>query len=526
VLIAVLVVVAIVAAGVGTYLVVSGGDDETATTTTSVAPDSGPSPISSVADAEDGVVHIVTQGSFIDPEFGENLDSVGSGSGFVIDPSGIIVTNNHVVTGAATLEVFIPGERQGRNARVVARSECSDLAVVQVDLDDDEELPYFGWFEGDFDDLDDDEKVFALGYPASEDSEYTETDGEIADVEADGETPYSSIDGVIEHDADISPGNSGGPLITESGQVIGINYFSWDDGEYLAIASPLAREVVADLADGDDVDSLGINSQAVFDDSTGQSGIWVAGVETGSAADDVGLQPGDVVTRMEGLSVGFDGTMRDYCDVMRSRDPGDPITIQVLRYDTGEVLQGVLNGSELEVVDLLSDDFSGDVALGNGSSYVAYVFVEDDSGTVSVEVPDSWTDLDGTPFVLDDGTEAPSIAASPDLAGFGNSYTVPGVVVAGVVGDLDHEAELAAMMASSGATEDCGETEGVAPYEDVLYTGVFEVRYDCAGTGGALAGIVAGPEDRSFTVLVLVQMVTDADLEALDRILNSFVVSL
>src|SRR5690606_22457581 len=141
-----------------------------------------------------------------------------------------------------------------------------------------------------------------------------------------------------------------------------------------------------------------------------------------------------------------DGTLRDYCDVMRSRDPGDPIAIQVLRYDTGEILQGVFNGDELEFVDFLSDEFSDDVDLGDGSSYAAYVFVEDDSGVISVEVPDSWSDLDGTPFILDDGTEAPSIAASPDLLGFGETYDVPGVIVAGISGDFDYSAELAAMM--------------------------------------------------------------------------------
>jgi serine protease Do len=67
--------------------------------------------------------------------------------------------------------------------------------------------------------------------------------------------------------------------------------------------------------------------------------------------------------------------------------------------------------------------------------------------------------------------------------------------------------------------------DGQEAYEDALYVGVWEVRGGCSGTGSAVAGIVAGPEDGSFTIVVLVQMVTDADLDALDHILQSFVVT-
>jgi serine protease Do len=526
-IIAIVVVLVIIAVGVGAFLVVSGGgdDDDSATSTTRGTIDDGAAAISSLDDAEAGVVEIVTQGSLVDPAFGETNDVVGGGTGFLIDPSGIIVTNNHVVTGAATLEVFIPGEDDGRNAQVIGRSECNDLAVVQVDVDDDEELPYFAWYDDDLEALEREETVHALGYPASEDSEYTETDGEIADAEADGETAYSSIDGVIEHDAELNPGNSGGPLILEDGRVVGVNYFAWEDGEYLSISSPLAQEVVADLAEGNDVESLGINSQAVLDDVSGESGVWVSGVETGSVADEVGLEPGDLITRMEGLSVGYDGTLTDYCDVLRSRDAGDPISIQVLRYETGEILQGALNGDELEVIDLLSDEIDDEVTLSDGSVYDTYTFVSDDTGAISVEIPEAWFDIDGASITNDDGTQSPAIAASTDLIGFNDTYTTPGVVIAAFEGGGDDSAVLSGFMSDIGADVACPESDGQEPYEDALYVGVWEVRGGCSGTGSAVAGIVAGPEDGSFTIVVLVQMVTDADLDALDHILSSFVVT-
>ena len=94
-----------------------------------------------------------------------------------------------------------------------------------------------------------------------------------------------------------------------------------------------------------DFESLGINGQAVVDEEAGISGIWVAGVAPGSPASETGILPGDIVTTLNGLPVGSDGTYSDYCDVIRTA--GDkPITVEVLRYDTSEVLRGELNGDK------------------------------------------------------------------------------------------------------------------------------------------------------------------------------------
>ncbi|MGH2621494.1 MAG: S1C family serine protease, partial [Anaerolineales bacterium] len=75
--------------------------------------------VSSLEDVKQAVVQIVAEGTFIDPEFGLQVNAAGSGSGFIIDPSGIAVTNNHVVTGAALLKVYVAGEQDPRNARVL-----------------------------------------------------------------------------------------------------------------------------------------------------------------------------------------------------------------------------------------------------------------------------------------------------------------------------------------------------------------------------------------------------------------------
>ena len=113
----------------------------------------------------------------------------------------------------------------------------------------------------------------------------------------------------------------------------------------MAIASDLAQPVVERLRSGD-FESLGINGWAVYDEAAGISGIWVAGVAPGSPAADVGLMPGDIVTSMNGLPMGTDGTFKDYCDVIRTAGEGAPIAVEVLRYDTSEVLKGEINGDE------------------------------------------------------------------------------------------------------------------------------------------------------------------------------------
>jgi hypothetical protein len=87
----------------------------------------------------------------------------------------------------------------------------------------------------------------------------------------------------------------------------------------------------------------------------------------------------------------------------------------------------------------------------------------------------------------------------------------------------DDTADLAELMSIIGADQ-CTVTDGPQDYEDIAYVGDWEIRTDCAGTGASLVGVVAGPEDGSFTIWVGVQLVTDADFDALDQILNSFVV--
>ncbi|MEZ4676896.1 MAG: trypsin-like peptidase domain-containing protein [Caldilineaceae bacterium] len=193
-------------------------ETETATTDEAASAEStGSGAVDTLADVRGAVVQIEAVGTFVDPAEGMQLNAAGRGSGFIIDPSGIAVTNNHVVTGGGLYKVYVDGEDEPRNAKVLGVSECADLAVIDIQGDG---FPYLDWYQerirvG----LD----VYAVGFPLG-DPEFTMTRGIVAKERADGETNWASVDRVIQHDATINPGNSGGPLVNADGQVVAVNY--------------------------------------------------------------------------------------------------------------------------------------------------------------------------------------------------------------------------------------------------------------------------------------------------------------
>jgi serine protease Do len=237
--------------------------------------------ISSLDEVKNAVIQIEADGTFVNPDSSVSYNDAGFGSGFIIDPSGLAVTNNHVVTGAALLKVWIGGDTgKTYNAKVVGVSECSDLALIDIEGDD---FPYLDWHEGP---INVGLEVYAAGYPLAE-PQFTLTRGIVSKEEAGGETHWASVDYVIEHDATINPGNSGGPLLNSDGNVVGINYSGRETDQYFAIGRDLAVDVVGQLEEGENVEWVGINGEAFVNEDF--SGIWVYSVESGSPADKAGI---------------------------------------------------------------------------------------------------------------------------------------------------------------------------------------------------------------------------------------------
>ena len=478
--------------------------------------------ISNLPDVKNAVIQIEAQGTFVNPDFSVSYNAAGLGSGFIIDPSGLAVTNNHVVTGAGLLKVWIGGDTtRTYNAKVLGVSECSDLAVIDIDGDN---FPYLDWHEGP---IDVGLEVYAAGYPLGE-PEFTLTKGIVSKERADGESSWASVDYVIQHDATINPGNSGGPLLDADGKVVGINYAGNQANQYFAIGRDLAENVIDQLKAGKDLETFGVNGEAFLTDNF--SGIWVYSVKSGSPADKSGLTGGDIITTLEDLVLATDGTKSDYCDILRSHNPGDTLNIEILRWATQEVLQGQINGRELAQVATFGDtlqenvDQGGDTNVNASGSYTDYVTVTDDYGSIQLDVPADWTDVNGSYWQDGEDTIGAAISASANLDNFNNTWTESGVFfgasddlakLGGYVQLLDIERQY--------FNGDC-KLDGRYDYEDSLYRGKYDLFTNCANTGNAFIVLSAVPNDNSQAFLILVQMqiTKDADFDALQKILDSF----
>jgi putative serine protease PepD len=262
----------------------------------------------------------------------------GSGSGVVIDDSGLILTNNHVVEGAADGGSLTVTLQDGTStpAEIVGRDPSSDLAVIRVDNVDNLVAVKLG----NSDDLQVGESVIAIGSPLGLNG--TVTTGIVSAKNRPVLPGASSGDGsvlnAIQTDAAINPGNSGGALVNLDGELVGINSAiatlgastggqSGSIGLGFAIPINQAKWISNQLIENGSVEHalLGVS----VEDSTSEvRGALVGSVESGSTADDIGLQEGDVIT-------GFGSQPIDSADsivaAVRSAEPGSTVTITFVR---------------------------------------------------------------------------------------------------------------------------------------------------------------------------------------------------
>jgi serine protease DegQ len=328
-------------------------DDETAGTTTAAT-----APAASAPAAEDGDEENSGGDFAVIPETVEEVapsvvtvfvagtQGEGSGSGVIWDEQGRIVTNNHVIEGAGELEVaFADGSRV--EAELVGTDARTDLAVVDVEglelpaAQFAEGLPRVG------------ELAIALGSPLG--LANTVSAGIVSalhrDLPSGGTTP-ALID-LIQTDAAISPGNSGGALVNADGVVIGINvaYIPPEARAVsigFAIPSPVVRDVVPQLIEDGEAEHayLGVRPIPVTEqlsESFGlevDEGALVQSVTEGSPAESAGLLPGDVIVELAGDPI---RTVEDLYSAIRRRDPGDAVELTVVRGGDRETVEVTLD---------------------------------------------------------------------------------------------------------------------------------------------------------------------------------------
>ena len=231
------------------------------------------------------------------PPMGDHKET-SLGSGFIVDPSGLIITNNHVVEDADDIKVNMSDKKE-YEAKILGRDPKTDLALIKIEGNG--SFPYLKL--GDSSAVRIGDWVVAIGNPFGLDQ--TVTSGILsARGRAIGAGPY---DDFLQTDASINPGNSGGPLLNLDGEVIGINTAMVRGGENIGFAIPanMAKSIVAQLRDKGKVVRgwLGVMIQKVtpelaksFNLDT-ENGALVADVTPSSPADEAGLKRGDVIVK-------------------------------------------------------------------------------------------------------------------------------------------------------------------------------------------------------------------------------------
>jgi len=244
--------------------------------------------------------------------------NVSSGSGFVFDGDGRVVTNAHVVNGVTAVQVTF-SDGHSVPAEVVGKDEETDLAVLLVPT---EGLDLRPLELGDSDAVQTGDRVVAIGNPTGFSA--TAGTGRISGAGRQVQTPGGYvIDGLLETDAVIEPATSGGPLLGTDGRVVGITS-RLGDGTGFAVPANVARDILGQLEESHKIIRpwLGIRGHA------GEGGVELDGVHSGGPAELAGLHPGDVVTAIDGTPV---STLPELLDQVEQRAIGDTVTLHVIR---------------------------------------------------------------------------------------------------------------------------------------------------------------------------------------------------
>jgi serine protease Do len=256
-----------------------------------------------------------------------------AGSGFVVTEDGYIVTNAHVVSGAESAQVVFTDGNEF-TADLVGTDATADIAVLKIDG---QNLPVAQL--GNSDDIVVGDAVVAVGNALALDGGPSVTSGIISGLDRDlSAQGGGTLVDVLQTDAAISPGNSGGPLVDAEGKVIGINTAIADPttAENIGFVIPISHAVpiIDQLREGRAAAFLGVGTAAVTpalaqeEELSVESGAYVDDVTTGSAAEAAGIQVGDVIVEIDGVSVETSG---DVQAAVRSNQPGETVPVVIVR---------------------------------------------------------------------------------------------------------------------------------------------------------------------------------------------------
>jgi S1-C subfamily serine protease len=274
-----------------------------------------------------------------------------AGSGMIIDDSGLVLTNAHVVEGASSIRVNL---RNGAtlDAELVGSIRDADIALIQIDGT---EQPLTPVRLGSSDALRVGDDVVAVGNALNLGEAPTVTTGIVSAT--DRSVPAqngATLRDLVQTDAAINPGNSGGPLVDASGAVIGVNTAIASGAENIgfAIAIDAVRPLVEDIRAGQvpylgvgTVDLDGIDERVRQNLGVERDGALVSEVEPGSAAEAAGLQPRDLIVAVGGEPVSNSADVRA---AVAAADPGDPVEVRYVRDGREQTTTATLGSRPVE----------------------------------------------------------------------------------------------------------------------------------------------------------------------------------
>lgn len=282
----------------------------------------------------------VTQGYFM-----QTQEVEGIGSGFIINEEGYILTNYHVIQGAQEISVTLSNDVT-TTAQVVNYDENQDVAMIKI-TDESVEIPATVEL-GDSDALQPGEEVIAIGTPLSTELSSTVTKGIISATSRSVAVESGVTMNLLQTDAAINAGNSGGPLVNTKGEVVGINSskISGEAVEGIGFSIPIndIKDKIESLSKP--ILNLGISVRTIDESLSKQlnmeQGLYIVEVTEFSSAEKAGLKAGDIIVKADGTRI---TTFDEFKEIKNAKEEGDDISLEVVRNGESKTINVTLTAS-------------------------------------------------------------------------------------------------------------------------------------------------------------------------------------
>jgi len=311
-------------------------EEDTSVTSSLVVSQDEADLISMVKEAQEGVVSIAVSQMSLSRDEGVVTSDSNIGTGFVVDASGWIVTNQHVVSSSSADYKVVTSDGEQYDVTEVVRDDANDIAILKIDAQNLKVLPF-----GDSDNLAVGQDVIAIGTPLGEYSGSV-TKGIISGLDRSVSASSSwygatskTYEGVIQTDAAVNPGNSGGPLLNSQGEIIGVNFATTSGADNISFALPIniVKEKIEEYRTyGKFIKPyLGVSYQTISEFeayyySNVVAGAFVVSIDSNGPAYVAGIRKGDIITKF-----GEDDVTASLATLIQKHEVGEEIDVEYYR---------------------------------------------------------------------------------------------------------------------------------------------------------------------------------------------------